>query len=303
MFIAAGLCFAAVAAQAAVMAGQQGSAGSLLNQYQKRYQENTAGANARIGVVTARDGFSITMDSAAIFVGSNAATKVQYTVDATNANIYGVNGTTTIDSITTGDRISVRGSLNGTTIAATEIRKTGNVGTANQNPDANRGVPQLLASGVFYLGEAGAISGNALTLTMITRRDGNATTTTIYTVDASNAKIYVNNATSTIASIAAGDRIAVRGTLSGTAIAAIGIWKGNYMGGAVSEIRQEREREENRFQNASSTQNFGVKNWLNWRNDPVLADQVRQLIAQMQEQIKSLMQQLKDLLAKKPAVN
>ena len=53
-----------------------------------------------------------------------------------------------------------------------------------------------------------------------------APATVVYTVDASNATVRKNNATSTVASIVVGDTVAVRGTVSGTSVTATSISDG-----------------------------------------------------------------------------
>ena len=53
-----------------------------------------------------------------------------------------------------------------------------------------------------------------------------APATVIYTVDAANATVRKNNATSTVASIAVGDTVVVRGTVSGTSVTATSIIDG-----------------------------------------------------------------------------
>lgn len=51
---------------------------------------------------------------------------------------------------------------------------------------------------------------------------------TIYAVDASNATVRKNNATSTVSAIAVGDRVLVRGTVNGTSVTAASIIDGNF---------------------------------------------------------------------------
>lgn len=74
-------------------------------------------------------------------------------------------------------------------------------------------------------GTVTAISGSTIT---VSGRQGFATNTpaTVFTVDASKAKIMKDNATGTIASIAVGDTIVVQGTVIGTNVAAITIRDG-----------------------------------------------------------------------------
>jgi hypothetical protein len=83
--------------------------------------------------------------------------------------------------------------------------------------------------GVF--GTVTAINGTTLTVSSKQGRPFGATsstpgTTVVYTVDASNATVRKNNATSTMTSIAVGDSVVVRGTVSGTSVTATSILDG-----------------------------------------------------------------------------
>jgi hypothetical protein len=71
--------------------------------------------------------------------------------------------------------------------------------------------------GIF--GTVASVSGTSLT---VTGRQGFGTTTptATFTVDASNATVKKNNATSTVSSIAVGDTVSVQGTVTGTNIVA-----------------------------------------------------------------------------------
>ena len=80
------------------------------------------------------------------------------------------------------------------------------------------------------IGTVSAISGN--TITVNGKQGFNSTTTTLYTVDATNAAVTKNNAASMVSSIAVGDTISVQGTVSGTNVTATSIRDGVMMGGA-----------------------------------------------------------------------
>ncbi len=69
-------------------------------------------------------------------------------------------------------------------------------------------------------GNVTAISGTTLTVTRKTRPNATSTAATVYTVDASNARVVKDGATSTVASIATGDMVMVQGTVTGTDVAA-----------------------------------------------------------------------------------
>ncbi|MGD0976905.1 MAG: DUF5666 domain-containing protein [Minisyncoccia bacterium] len=109
------------------------------------------------------------------------------------------------------------------------------------NMAANRAIPAVF-------GTVTAISGDTITVSENRgfnrgpRTSPNPTPTatpvaTIYTVDATNAKITKNNAAGTIASIAVGDTIMVQGTVSGTSVTATMIHDG-IMGGRIGKPGQ-----------------------------------------------------------------
>ena len=81
--------------------------------------------------------------------------------------------------------------------------------------------------GVF--GTVSAVNGT--TISVASRGFAQNTATTTYSVDASNATIYKNNATSTISSILVGDRVFAQGTVSGTNVTAKTVRDGMMMGG------------------------------------------------------------------------
>ncbi|MFA6257563.1 MAG: hypothetical protein WC671_00950, partial [Candidatus Paceibacterota bacterium] len=84
----------------------------------------------------------------------------------------------------------------------------------------NRG---MMRGGLY--GTVTAVNGNTITMTVKRGSDANAVTTT-YTVDATNAKITKNNIAGTISSILVGDKIIVKGTLTGTNLVATKIRDG-----------------------------------------------------------------------------
>jgi len=74
----------------------------------------------------------------------------------------------------------------------------------------------MMRPGVF--GTVSAVNGTTLTVTGKGFAPSSATTT--YAVDASNASVTKNGATTTLASVAAGDRVMVQGTVTGTNVVA-----------------------------------------------------------------------------------
>jgi Domain of unknown function (DUF5666) len=79
------------------------------------------------------------------------------------------------------------------------------------------GMMGMAGHGIF--GSVTAINGTSLT---VTGQQGFASSTTavVYTVDASNAMIRKGQATTTVSSIAIGDKVMVQGTVSGTSVTA-----------------------------------------------------------------------------------
>ncbi len=77
-----------------------------------------------------------------------------------------------------------------------------------------------MMSGIF--GTVTAVSGNTLTVAASAWPKASSTAQTTYSVDATNAKIYKGDASTTISvsSVAAGDSVMVQGTVSGTNVAA-----------------------------------------------------------------------------------
>ncbi len=88
--------------------------------------------------------------------------------------------------------------------------------------------------GVF--GTVASVSGNTLTVTSTGRPGFRASTTpttavtTTYTVDATNAVVTKNNATSSVSAIAVGDIVIVQGTITGSNVVATKINDGVAMG-------------------------------------------------------------------------
>lgn len=83
---------------------------------------------------------------------------------------------------------------------------------------AKAGMPQRMP-GVF--GAITAINGSTITVSGMSK-----TGTTTYTVDASSATVTKAGATSTVSSLAVGDKIAVQGTVTGTSVVATEIMDG-----------------------------------------------------------------------------
>lgn len=168
------------------------------------------------GTVSAINGSTLTVTSKGF--GQNATTTT-YTVNATNATVNKNGTSSSLSAITVGDTVSVQGTVSGTDITATTIRD-GAFGRGGIGPKINTLTQKPNVSGVVA-----SVSGNTITMTSKIGRNKNATTTT-YTIDATNATVTKNGTSSSVSSIAIGDTIMVKGTVSGTNITATTIRDG-----------------------------------------------------------------------------
>jgi hypothetical protein len=165
-----------------------------------------------VGTVSAISGDSITVSGRAGFGPNVTATITTYTVDATNAKITKAGVASSLSSIIVGDTIVVEGTVNGTNITATTIRD-----------GVMPGGSGMMKPGVF--GKVTVVSGNIITVAGKSGFGTNATNVT-YTVDATNATVMKNGATSSVSNIAVGDSISAQGTLTGTNLVATTIRDG-----------------------------------------------------------------------------
>jgi len=168
------------------------------------------------GTVSAINGSTLTVTSKGF--GQNATTTT-YTVNATNATVNKNGTSSSLSGITVGDTVSVQGTVSGTDITATTIRD-GALARGGIGPKMNVSIQKPNVSGVVA-----SVSGNTITMTSKMGRNKNATTTT-YTVDATSATVTKNSTSSSVSSIAIGDTIMVKGTVSGTNITATTIRDG-----------------------------------------------------------------------------
>ena len=174
------------------------------------------------GTVSAINGDTLTVTSKG-FGQNQSATLTTYTVDATSATVTKNGASSSLSNITVGDTIMAQGTLSGTSLVATSINDGKMMGKIGKNPSMGKGndgngpqTPVIQGNGEPIVGgSVTAVSGSTLTIT-------NASNIT-YTVDATNAKIIEGNATSTISSIAVGDKVVVQGTVSGTSITAYSV--------------------------------------------------------------------------------
>ncbi|MCX6721686.1 MAG: DUF5666 domain-containing protein [Candidatus Staskawiczbacteria bacterium] len=143
---------------------------------------------------------------------SSSVANITFTVDATKAKITKNGAAGKITDIAVGDTVVVQGTITGTNVVATTIKDGQNV------TDPNRMRPNLV-------GKVSAISGN--TITVVSQQGFRKPTdaiinpsSTIFTVDASGAKIFKGDVTSAVSGITVGDTIIVQGTVTGTNVVA-----------------------------------------------------------------------------------
>jgi len=172
------------------------------------------------GTVSAINGTTLTV--AGKTRPNATTTPTVYTVDASNAQVIKDGASSTVASIATGDMVMVQGAVSGADVTATVIRD-GAVGMMGNRGFGDRptstkptSTPPIQGNGEPVVGgSVAAVSGSTLTVT-------NASNVT-YTVDASNAKIIRDGASTSIASVVTGDNVIVQGTVNGTSVAASSI--------------------------------------------------------------------------------
>jgi len=150
------------------------------------------------GDVTAVSGNTITMQE------KNQSGNTSYTVDASGATITNKGAATTIADVSVGDKIMVKGNVSGTNVAATAI----SIGFGKGMGHAELG----------HDGNITVINGNIITMQEEADEGGAS-----YTVDASGATITNKGATASITDLKVGDKIMVKGTVSGNNVAATSI--------------------------------------------------------------------------------
>lgn len=195
--IAIGALFLTLAVVPAAAAATVKHARPVPRAYFNKKMTNSGGVFGKITVIS---GNTLTVQSR-----SNSSTI--YTVDATNAKIVVNSRTSTLPALAVGDQIVVKGKSTGTNqISAQSIMKS--------MPNFNKGINNGMMHGGAVAGKITAISGSSLTVQAMQWK--NASSTYVYTVDATGAKVTVNGQASTLSALAVGDRIFVRGTSGGT---------------------------------------------------------------------------------------
>lgn len=115
----------------------------------------------------------------------------------------------------------IAGLMGGLALAGTALAQTTPTGQPGMGYGrmGGRMMGAMHRNGVF--GTVASISGNTLTITSQNwSQDKTNTTSTTYTVDATNAKVMKNGAAATVSNIAVGDTVMVQGTVTGTSVVA-----------------------------------------------------------------------------------
>ena len=152
------------------------------------------------GEITAINGTTITV--------SDMRRNETYVVDASGATFMKDGESVSIASFAVGDKIHVKGAIDGTNVAAEVIHGGMDFGPGEHGGFGRHG------KGPGVMGEVTAVNGTTVT---VTGKNG-----TSYTVDASAATVQ-KIATGSLSDIVVGDRIGVRGDVSGTSVTATSI--------------------------------------------------------------------------------
>jgi hypothetical protein len=172
------------------------------------------------GTVSAVSGTTLTVTQRTMRPNTTTTPTV-YTVNASNASVVKNGATSTVANIAVGDTVAIQGTISGTDITASMIRD----GMGRSMPEgrglwqrATSSTPASLIQGngePVIGGNVTSVNGEIVTIT-------NASNAT-YTIDATNAKIVKNGATSTVSALAIGDGIIAQGTVNGTSVTAVSI--------------------------------------------------------------------------------
>ena len=172
-----------------------------------------------MGIVSSINGTAITVASHGF--GANTATTT-YSVNASNSTVLKNNATSTLSSVLVGDRIFAEGTVSGTSVTATTIRdgmmRGRGPGTTGGNKPENSGnqAPLIKGNGQpVVAGTVSSVSGTTITIT--------TSSNTSYTIDASNAVVNRNGASSVVSALVSGDYVVVQGTVNGNSVTASSI--------------------------------------------------------------------------------
>lgn len=199
---------------------------------------------------------------------TGAPAPTTYTVDASNATITKDGSASSIGAVAVGDSVMVDGTVNGTSVTATQIHdgqppRGGMMGDkrgwggASTTPGMMRGqnpqgpMAQLAGNGQPVIGgTVSAVSGTTLT---ITNNNGKST----YSIDASAATVVKAGATSTLAAIQVGDAVLAQGAINGTNVTASSVMdQGQRSAGASGTTAEQGTQDGNATPRMGSMMNF-----------------------------------------------
>lgn len=190
------------------------------------------------GTVTAVNGTTITLNA------KTASTTVftTYSIDASNSLFVKNKATSTTINVSVGDFVVAQGTLVDTNMTAKvvisgvppvgqkqsderrEDKKEKKEEKREDKKESNEKNKKDVLKRMFDIrGVVTAVNGFALT---VDGRGATSTATTTYSVDATNAKIFKDRATSTVSSIFVGDKVLVRGAVNETSVEATIIYDG-----------------------------------------------------------------------------
>lgn len=164
-----------------------------------------------MGTVKSISDSTITIESKKFDPKNKDSTEtVTYTVNASDATFYKNKETAKLSDITVGERISVEGTLSGTSITATKIDIGGlgpKGGTMNSGNVKGTGEPVVM-------GKIVSVDTDAKTITIKNNSD------VTYTVDLSNAKLTKDGTAVDISSLATDNAVIVQGAVNNTTVTA-----------------------------------------------------------------------------------
>lgn len=178
---------------------------------------------ALLGVVSSIGSSSTLTVNGKLGFGRNDAATSSFTVNASGAKVIKNNATSTLGSIAVGDTVAIQGTVNGNVVAATVIRAgivIGGNGPISQKGDDKKDKPKMPP---IVVGNGQPIVAGSVTLVGSTSLTITNKSNVTYNIDATNAKIVVGNATSTLSNIKVGDTVVVQGTINSNSIVASSI--------------------------------------------------------------------------------
>ena len=176
------------------------------------------------GTVTAISGNTLTVMGRTFDKGVNA---LSYTVNASGAIVYKDMASVSLSAIAVSDMVFVEGTVNGTTVTATTIYDGVRKGMGRMNHDEkNKNTASTMPMAIHFDLVGTVTAGvNETSFSMKTFNG------TMHTVNAPNATVHKNGASSTLTNVLLNDIVRIKGTVSGTTINATEIYDGTFSRG------------------------------------------------------------------------